>query len=422
MASSIKVARLSVTTAIGLVCGASCTGTPEDRSAVSVRDSAGIRIIESRDPAWGDSMRWHIAETPTTVIGAVSSADPSIQFSRVTGLVRLSDGSIVVLDGQESEIRWFDAAGRHIATRGGRGRGPAEFNYAAMLLRLAGDTLLVEDRPRIEHVLFAPRGTFVREEIIDHARLTALGVWSECLSRTLPDRSLLACRPEPGHPQFGASPGPGHHRSYSRYVRVPRSLSSAIPLGLEGGIEQWGVEHNGRTQFAVHPFHARTVVAAGGEPLRIAIAINPEYSIEIWTSNGELAHIVRRVAARRAPTRSEREEARQSLARFAHGDQALANRFAAELEEPDSIPAASGLLIDSQNHLWVMRSGFLPSQNAAVADVFDETGTYLGELKFPDRFTAHEIGTDYVLGVRRDSNNVPFVELYELDRERRFER
>ncbi len=44
-----------------------------------------------------------------------------------------------------------------------------------------------------------------------------------------------------------------------------------------------------------------------------------------------------------------------------------------------------------------------------VYDVFEEDGTFLGELRFPDRFEPHLFGAGYVWGVRRGDFDEEYV-------------
>lgn len=391
---------------------AGCDSAQPDAERSVARDSAGVTIVENRGPRWEQGEAWQLSSSPELVIGEVFTDNPAFEFSRVNGLTRLSNGGIVVLDGQTSQLRFFDAGGRHLFTRGGRGGGPGEFSYASRMMRLSGDTLLIEDSPLVT-VLYSSDGQFLQRNAIDILRLRELGPWGECQRLTLPDRSFLGCRPEPGHPRPGPDPGPGLLRIFSRFVRVTPGLDSIRPLGLDGGLEQWGVSVSGRTHFVMHPFHSTTAVATGGTPLRIAIATNPDYSVEMWRPDGTLDRVVRRIGADRTPTQAERAAARESL--MGGDDEALANRIVAEVPEPTVLPAVAALLIDEASHLWAVR-WMLPSDSSIAAEVFEPDGEYLGEMRLPHRFRPIEIGRDYVLGVFRDENNVSIVQLYGLER------
>jgi hypothetical protein len=408
-----------------LTAGGSCSrDTQQARPPFILSDSAGVAIIDNHLAAWTETTAWRRSEDPVLRIGEVEADDPGVLFARIESVTRLSDGRIVVIEGQSSEVRWFDSAGRHLATRGGQGGGPGEFNSAAQVVRLSGDTIFVQDQPAIDHLYYGPDLTFIREESLDRARYADLGPWAPCVGPSMADGSFITCRHvEPDAQIFR----PGLSRGYFRLVRVTRPVDSIYDLGILGGIEQWRIEVSGQAcrqrvpspvclRATLHPFYSSGHYAIGGIPPRVAIVLNPEYSIEVWTLDGRLERVVRRHGARRKPSERERTEADAQVSRWAAGDEALLNRFLAEMEVPDSIPAAYDLKLGAEGDIWVLREGTLQSQPEALYDVFDASGRFLGEMRFPRGFRVREVGVDYVLGVRRDEFDVPFVEMYSLDR------
>jgi hypothetical protein len=377
-------------------------------------DSAGTEIVLVSAPALGSADAEWVSPQPVLSIGETAGSNPEMQFSRITDVGRLSDGRIVVLEGQGSEIRWFDADGRHLLTQGGEGGGPGEFNRAWSFVRTRGDTVVVEDQQRVKHVFFGRDGDFIGESLQDHGAFLAMGPWGECGDFPLPDQSRVVCQTEEGEPTGPAELG--HHRRFNRYVRVPWDLSRIDTLGLYGGIESWGVEMGGHTRFAVHPFYSRTEISAGGDPLRIAIAVNPDYRIEIWTPEGRLERVVLRENARLAATPEEASWAKDNLNGFALLDEALVNRVRAEIPMPDSLPAIVDLVMGESGDLWVRRTYMWEPEGDAIWDVFNRRGQLLGVATLPGRFVLHEIGQDYLLGVRYDEFDVPYVEMYDLRR------
>ena len=390
-------------------CGGEGASTVEESTFV---DSAGTTIVLNQGGVWGAAEAWTVAANPRTRIGQVEGPALAAQFTTIGGVTRLGDGRIVVVDSGARDVRWFDSSGAHLLTMGGRGRGPGEFNYPTRLFRLPGDSIFVEDGPRIKYVFFDDAGEFAREEALEQARFASLGPWAECEDLTLPNRSHVFCRPigEPLPPD----PGPGSLRNFTRYVWLPADLSTRVELGVYGGLEQWGVEYGDRTQFALHPFYSRTYTAVGRDPHRVFVALNPEYSIEVWTPDGILEHILRRPDGRRAPTSTESELADEFIVRFGRGDDALTNRFRAEMEIPELLPAIHDLVVDQGGHVWVRTTPHVDPDAPAQYDVFNPDGRLLGAVTLPARFQPMEIGDDYVLGVYRDELNVAFVELYDL--------
>ncbi len=70
----------------------------------TVRDSAGIAIVENTGPAWSEGQRWSLGTEPTLRIGTVEG-DLDYIFERVRGATRMDDGTIVVLEGGTNELR-----------------------------------------------------------------------------------------------------------------------------------------------------------------------------------------------------------------------------------------------------------------------------------------------------------------------------
>ncbi len=102
----------------------SCARSPE-RPSFSIRDSSGVEIAENNFPTEPETLAWKVTREPLVDIGGDES-DPSHQLFRVFDVLRLPDGSMAVLDGGSSEIRFFDTNGRHSRTVGGQGEGPGE--------------------------------------------------------------------------------------------------------------------------------------------------------------------------------------------------------------------------------------------------------------------------------------------------------
>ena len=55
-----------------------------------------------------------------------------------------------------------------------------------------------------------------------------------------------------------------------------------------------------------------------------------------------------------------------------------------------------------------------PSSQSTTWDVFDPTGRWLGPVRMPTGLRITDIGSDYVLGVWRDADDVEHVRMYEL--------
>ncbi len=58
----------------------------------------------------------------------------------------------------------------------------------------------------------------------------------------------------------------------------------------------------------------------------------------------------------------------------------------------------------------------LLSSEPRAWNVFSADGDWLGEVLLPGRFTVYEIGSDYILGVRRDEFRVEHPQVLRLER------
>lgn len=89
-----------------LVSAAGCESPAED-AGETIRDSAGVQIVENSRPRDGRSLAWTVASTPSLEIG---SGTPEQQLHRVRDAIRLDDGRVVVLNAG-SELRLYDPEG-----------------------------------------------------------------------------------------------------------------------------------------------------------------------------------------------------------------------------------------------------------------------------------------------------------------------
>src|SRR5690606_21103404 len=138
---------------------AGCAADRPGEAGSAGRDSAGIRIVESRGAgAWSAEAAWTAAEAVS--IGVVDGPE-EYTFGRITDVAALPDGSVAVLDGTDLVVKVFDANGGHLRTFGGKGGGPAEFQGVTRLA-LRGDTIVVHDWRLSKLAEFTLHGELIR--------------------------------------------------------------------------------------------------------------------------------------------------------------------------------------------------------------------------------------------------------------------
>jgi len=136
----LRIHWLSLVTILILTC--SCSDVREaDR--YSVRDSAGIRVIENRGPAWEVGTAWWIDPEPSLDLGGPQAAD-DLQFQQLSSFGVLDSGTFAVADMTTRDVHFFSASGKVLAVNGGKGKGPGEFD-ALWGLAVLGDRVFAYD-------------------------------------------------------------------------------------------------------------------------------------------------------------------------------------------------------------------------------------------------------------------------------------
>jgi hypothetical protein len=102
----------------------------DDRGVTySVRDSAGVAIVESASPAWTESEAWRV--DPVPVLDVSGQADE--ELFRIGSPVVPSDGRLVLFNGGACEVRFYDEAGNRPGASGRCGEGPGEYGRTPQL-------------------------------------------------------------------------------------------------------------------------------------------------------------------------------------------------------------------------------------------------------------------------------------------------
>lgn len=385
----------------------------------SVRDSAGIQIVENRAAGLGASRAWRIDPQPIVTIGGqTADRDTLNELNLVMGITRLSDGRYAVGVQASNAVRFYDARGKYLGFAGRRGEGPGEFQQIMGVRALKGDTLFVTDLGEVE--LFAPNGRFARQGAT-RARADRFIYPSVVFS----DGSYLgAARDDP------AVPAAGQRRQQWPLVKVSPDGSKQTTVATMLSPEQ---KFDGRYPFGTMLVFSESSQLAGGSE-RFFISCPIEGEIDEYDLAGQR---VRRI---RLPNRNERpsDQAIREYREYVMASPgengrpmppAMKARFAEMLEKATyaaRFPSIGRLLVDKVGNLWIQRydyhsvfrtPGPVRTQTMTVAsrwDVVDANGRWITTVDLPARFTPVEIGADYVAGLARDEDEVEQVRIYRL--------
>jgi hypothetical protein len=119
-----------------------CAEVPGESALLSVRDSAGVQIVEIEPRVWPPPEVWRIEESPSFAVGVVDG-DPDYELHEVRGVLPRSGGGVVVAE-SEARLRYYDEEGRHLRSIDLRGEGPGEAPFFFSLRPFRGDSLALE--------------------------------------------------------------------------------------------------------------------------------------------------------------------------------------------------------------------------------------------------------------------------------------
>ena len=423
MIPSVRLRALAAVAAMSLsatACGppASDMAAAEQEPGATIRDSAGIEIVENHAPVWDSGEFWTVDPEPEFVLGGPeASGDSAHLIWQVRVAKPLSDGRIAVFTPRgDRKVLVYETSGRLSAAFARSGRGPGEFQNPVAMQVLPGDTIAVWDGMFGPVYYFDPSGTILRERRID---LGALMAATRTESRNpgeipwpLPDGSFGMSV----HPVDWARPDRAGvvYRAPTGFVRIDSAYTVHSFGGWWGDLEtlssQWG-----DNLFGGVPFATGAIVTFGGKPLSAYVTNNDSYEVHQFSATGVLQRILRRSVDPLPVTDEEYEvwrafvEERNPLRDWRKWD-----RLAGELPRRDH-PIVNGMIVDTEGFLWIAdRLPYLG--DTSDVSVFSPEGRWLGTVHVPAPGVGW-IGEDFILAGRTDDyTGIESVERYRLDR------
>lgn len=393
-------------------CGDSQAVVREADTGPLVADTAGLRVVEDSARAWGASATWVVSDAPVVDLGS-----PAQRFRGVPPVLRLSDGRIVVADGAQQTIRFFDPSGKLVTTAGARGAAAGEFQALGWIGRGAGDTVVAYDFIARRLSLFDGKGSYLRTALLKPADPQ---IAAEPLL-TYPDGSVLFRLGRP------ANPFPGRAgtvlRDSAMYARfgldgLPRESLGRFPQGESFGVRVR--KEGGPAPFPV-PFGLVTAVALRGDTMLIGTGAS--FEVASIGPSGAPVGVLRAPIPRQPVTADEASQyTANAIARLRTGSKALntgldSNMIRA-LERapfPAQKPAFGRIMVDRTGALWVS-APLSPPAPPTSWTVFSKEGVWLGTVTTPAEVRVDEIGADYLVGLWRGPDGEERVRMYPLSR------
>ena len=392
---------------------------PIPASGFALGDSAGIPIVESYAPVTDSGAFWTVSSEPQYVIGGYSGLfgaanDSSHLVWRVTGVAPLSDGRVAMISASNKVVLVFEQSGALSSAFGREGQGPGEFAVGpAHLQVLPGDTIVVWDAGFRRVNYFDPSGTLLRERHIDvgavmEATSTVDQSPPEAVTQPLPDGSFLVEM----YPRDW--PMPDHGAVYREPVHIARmdAAYSVHSFGWWAGREYLSTPPS--VPFIV-PYAARSMIAAGGNPILVYATNGDDYEIRQFSDTGTLQRVLRRTEPPPVPLTPtlirKNREANEALG--SAFDWAAWERMVADLPQRQR-PAITALTVDEAGYLWVADRA--TSETGRRWSVFSVEGRWLGTVLLP-LGTVRWIGRDQLIISTIDPDlGIETIAGYRLDR------
>lgn len=276
-------------------CDQAPLGDAAENATVTIRDSAGVEIVENHAPEHGAGQFWTIDAEPEFVLGGSEDlsglADDSAQLIwRVVGLARLPDGRVAVLSSENRQLMLFEPSGELSRIIGRAGEGPGEFTRPEKLQFLPPDTLVVWDYHMTSVDYFDTAGTLLKERSVDHLRLREHDLWGESFRFPLSDGSFVSSKTAQ---QSEVEPAWSDCSATRRWM-MPVSQTGELIGELRERVDPADEFLRIDTAYGAHSFACAKFIAAGGDPPSIHVSRSDRNEIHQFSPNGVLLRIIRR--------------------------------------------------------------------------------------------------------------------------------
>lgn len=396
-------------TLLPLLVFACADAVPSTQWRGTVRDSAGVPIIQNPDTPIMEG-GWQVREVLR--IGSAAGA-PETQFGMIASVDVADDGRIYVLDQQHRRVRVFGPDGGFVREMGGSGAGPGELSAIAVTALVGpDDTVFVGDLGNVRFERFAPDGS--------------------------PAGSVPLPVPN------GRMPNRLDMLRDGRFVELVRSVPTAsrpdledellLVIARDGSVADTlhrlpaGRSVEFRNGAAVLSVFAAEPVWALGEDDRLYTAVNAQYRIEI-RNNGRLERVIERAAEPRPVTEEDRSAFLRMLRRSLREqgvDPMAVEEMARSMTFADRYPMFAHFAPGPRGTVWVqqVRTARDAEEEGAVFDgadvgsdrwdVFDAQGRFVTTTRLPVGFAPLLYRGDRFYGTWQDELDVPHVMAVEV--------
>jgi hypothetical protein len=350
------------------------------------------------------------ASAATSLSAPAVTLDPAqCELNRANAVLIENTGALVVVNGGNRELCFFDPAGKFVKKVGRRGAGPGEFEDMSWPSLYRGDSLAITDRRQNRVTIFGPQGERGREFVV--LKPDTLG--SQTLTVPLASGEFLfgfseirtaAPRPEAVvfHQQIVRVPPTGG--GGPRVARLPASEHFIQKTPPEmGGTAYWNLAF-GR-ELSVSPSINGFVSGDGSDDV-----------IREYDGAGQVrTHHVTGLA-RRPVTPQQIGAYREATLKSTRPQQrAVTEKMLEEMPFPQARPAYARVIADPTGPVWVQS---YPDSSGSYWIRLNPADASAKAYRFPSLFSLHAARGDRACGIGRDADDLQTVYCFAIPRGR----
>ena len=376
-------------------------------SSCSTSGSSGPSRVVSGDTTIVRSGGKGVWEHPRTFVEELTigelDGDENLMFGSIGSMVVDSEGGIYAYDRQAPAIRYFNTDGDYVRTLGGEGNGPGEYLDAILGMSILSDGRLVTRDARNRRLSFYHAdGTFDVQWPLESGLFTGDALIAD--NRDHLFLKIMLERPQPGSPWKIGLLHLDPSGAIVDTVRNPTILGKEDEIGGRFLPSlQWTRSRNGQ----------------------MVVGFSDSYSFEIRETDGKIIIVERdsRVVDLTSGERAEWEAVNDWRQKY------QGQNMTSEIPSlPGSKPPYKSLMADEDGRIWVQlyrlaekQTGIEPREvdertppplswrEPEVYDVFTSDGTYLGNVRVPEKTSIYVMRGDYAWGVRTGDSGEPYI-------------
>lgn len=345
---------------------------------------------------------WSLAPEPDLIIGEDGTRES--EFTRITALVPLPDGELLIADPGEPALQVFRESGEYRRSVGRQGEGPGEYRTISWVA-VDGDTLVLYDfnlrRLLLLHLDGTPLSTVVPRPAGWPASVNAIA--------RMPDGRWLV------------SAGMSRRTGLPEGVVRDTIGFGLLPADGQGDVEYFHHDPTGAMVGAAGTNIVTMGFAATFPSVRRlgsrVVVLRPETGqMTVYDASGALEAVRSLPMPKRPITASEVSRLRaEQLATAAPERRVVVEARFAPGAVPEYYPAFNAVLPDGEDTVW-LEAWETPAPVSRRYSVVSIAGEWLAEITMPPDFQPLTIGPDWVLGIHRDADGVQRVMRYGLNR------